>query len=200
MRWGAGDWSWGSCVTRKCSCGWWGGAGWILGCSGVRNLVYEVSVTQFQCARGHDRNKAATWLKLDPKKTTKSVIVTIQSLRCLVSLLKHYLNTSLLPPAVNSTHDVSYMERTSLQSVFVTCSRTMTTAPDTHWITKRFSVGILKFGDFMSRRYQFFSVMAHSVTQSAKWLGYRIGFQCHWLLSGKQVSLSTDQNCLNMQQ
>lgn len=35
-------------------------------------------------------------------KTTKSVIVTVQSLRWLVSLFKHNLNTSLLPLAVKS--------------------------------------------------------------------------------------------------
>lgn len=36
-----------------------GWAGWILRCTEVRNLVYEISVTQFQCARGHDRSEPA---------------------------------------------------------------------------------------------------------------------------------------------
>lgn len=38
---------------------WKGWARWILGCTEVRNVVYEISVTQFQCARGHDRSKPA---------------------------------------------------------------------------------------------------------------------------------------------
>lgn len=35
------------------------GAGWILRCTEVRNLVYEISVTLFQCARGHDGSEPA---------------------------------------------------------------------------------------------------------------------------------------------
>lgn len=42
------------CVEAAC-----GRAGWILRCTEVRNLVYEISVTQFQCARGHDRREPA---------------------------------------------------------------------------------------------------------------------------------------------
>lgn len=34
-----------------------GRAGCIVGCTEVRNLVHEISVTQFQRARGHDRSR-----------------------------------------------------------------------------------------------------------------------------------------------
>lgn len=50
----------GAGVGSVCVCdiAW---AGFILGCTEVRNLLYEISVTQFQCARGlcHDKNKPA---------------------------------------------------------------------------------------------------------------------------------------------
>lgn len=51
-------------------CGWWGCSGWIRGCTEVRNVVYEISVTQFQCARGlcHDRNKPSARLKIGRKQ------------------------------------------------------------------------------------------------------------------------------------
>lgn len=52
--WAGSGRSWGEEVFV-----WKGWAGWILGCTEVRNVVYEISVTQFQCARGHDRSKSA---------------------------------------------------------------------------------------------------------------------------------------------
>lgn len=88
-----------------------GGAEWVVGLGRLdsrvhwseKSSVWDISHAIPMCQRTLSWQQQAGCLIEIGQKTTKSVIVTIQSLRCLVSLFKHNLKTYLLPLTVNSS-------------------------------------------------------------------------------------------------